>query len=811
MPLNRRDVLRYGAVAAVASSVPLTAAGSAGAAVPAAARATGTQGMTDLDRIVAAYRELQVGSGELSAARDKALASLDEIALTYDASMNVAADQLWTDLPSGPGSTYFPLMYYRLRTIAVAWGTPGSALAGQPDMPQRILTALETLYRTQYNENTAEVGNWYVYEIGVPYWLLQIIVALGDQLSPADRERYLRPVLLFVADPNVSALDGTAETGANRADKSMIALVSGALLGDQDRVATALAAVTDTAAGGANSLVARVTSGDGYHTDGSFIQHGVVPYPGHYGLVLLTAVAGLMYVTKDTGSVLAPDVQQDFFDTVTDVYAPFLTSGAMMEPVRGRMLSRQGETGHDAGHQFIAAVVLMSRSAPEPTSSRFAGLAAKWIESGTWAPYLDVSDLIRFSGGLQMVGVPEVEYAEALLATRPRQPRSVAVHRTFPQSDRMVHVMDGWSAALGVGSTRICRYEAINGQNQHGWYVGDGVLYTFLPGQQGHYSDAYWPTVDPILLPGATQKDITPADLANGTVMGATAFAGGVRFDEHRGAQGLDFLSQDATLSAKKSWFFTEDGVVCLGAGITDASGARVRTTIENRSLGENGTAALLLDGRRAPVDLGRSTVVSHADWLHLDGVAGFVLLDGTDREPVTLLREDRTGAWLDIDTGANTHGTDVPYTRRYQKIVLDHGTNPSGASYGYAVLPGASASKTRAAHGRWTVPANTVQVQAVRLDRDTLAAVFFTAASVEGLTASGPAAVAWGRTPAGWTLAVSDPTQTGDTVRITVPSAARHVVRADPAVTVVATEPRLVVDVRVAGTLGATHTVTVR
>ncbi len=806
MRLNRRDVLRYGAVGAVASSLPLTTAGSAGAT-----EATRVPGTADLDRIVAAYRELQVGGGRLSAARDKALASLDEMALTYDASMNVDGDQLWTDLPSGPGSTYFPLMYYRLRTLAVAWGTPGSALAGHPDMPQRILTALETLYRTQYNENTGEIGNWYVYEIGVPYWLLQIIVALGDRLAPADRERYLRPVLRFVADPNLSATDGSPETGANRADKSLIALVSGALLGDQGRVATALAAVTDAAAGGANSLVARVTAGDGYHTDGSFIQHGVVPYPGHYGLVLLTAVAAMMYVTQDTGTGLAPEVRQDFFDTVTDVYAPFLTSGAMMEPVRGRMLSRQGETGQDAGHQFIAAVVLMARCAPEPTSSRFAGLAAQWIESGTWAPYLEVSDLARFSGGLQMVGVPEVEYAEALLAAGPRQPRSAAVHRTFPQSDRMVHVMEGWSASLGVGSTRTCRYEAINGMNQRGWYVGDGVLYTFLPGRQGDYSDAYWPTVDPSLLPGTTQKDTTPAGPANGTVMGATAFAGGVRFDERRGAQGLDFVSQDGTLSARKSWFFTQDAVLCLGAGITDASGARVRTTIENRNIGENGTAALLLDGRPAPAGPGRSAVIAHADWLHLDGVAGYVLLDGSDREPVTLLREDRTGTWLDIDTGANTHGTDVPYTRRYQKIVLDHGTGPSGASYGYAVLPGASVSKTRAARGRWRVAANTVQVQAVRPDRETFAAVFFAAAAVDGLTASGPAAVVWGRTPVGWTLAVSDPTQTGGTVRVAVPSSVRHVVRADPAVTVVATGARLVVDVRVAGTLGATHTVTMR
>src|SRR5207302_3272610 len=136
-----------------------------------------------------------------------------------------------------------------------------------------------------------------------------------------------------------------------------------------------------------------------------------------------------------------------------------------------------------------------------------------WIDQGTYAPYLDVSNVGRFSGGLQPVGVPEVEYAEELLATRPSRPAVTAVHRTFPQSDRMVHVTRDWSASLGLGSTRICRYESINGQNLHGWYVGDGALYTFLPGDQANYTDAYWPTIDATAIPGTTETDGTPPAL----------------------------------------------------------------------------------------------------------------------------------------------------------------------------------------------------------------------------------------------------------------------------------------------------------
>lgn len=808
MSLSRRELLRYGAVAtAAATALPLAGTATASAATPPASTGTTTPA-DDASSITAAYRELQIGSGLHSPQRDAALAALDVVAVQYNDTMNVAADQLWPDLPTGPGSDYFPSMYYRLRTIAVDWATPGSALSQQSGVAQRIITALNTIYRLEYNENTPEIGNWYSYEIGVPYWVLQIVVALGDQLTQAQIAQFLAPVARFVGNPNLQTSNpSVVETGANRADKSLITVVTGALLGDTARIATGIQCVTDVAGNGANSLIKLVTSGDGYHTDGSFIQHGVVPYPGHYGLVLLTAAAGLIYVTKGTSYELDPSVCQHFYDAVTKVYAPFVTSGAMMEPVRGRMLSRQGETGYDAGHQLTAAVVLLSKSAPAPVNAQLAGLAAAWIDAGTFAPYLEVTDVIRFAGGLQMVGVPEVEFALAMLATQPTRPRFIPVHQSFPQEDRMVHVTRDWSASLGLSSTRICRYESINGQNLHGWYVGDGALYTFLPGDQGNYTDVYWPTIDATAIPGTTENNGTPPALGSEPTT-PNAWTGGVRFDEGHGAYGLDFISQTGTLTAKKAWFFTPDAVICLGAGITDTSGATTRTIIENRNLGENGTKELLVDGMPGPTAIGTSTVLQHVRWLHLDGVAGYVLLQ---EAPVTVLREDRTGTWYGIDTGANTHGTKDPYTRRFQQIQLSHGINPTGATYAYAVLPGASPWQTVAATGRWCVLSNTAQLQAVSIADGTVAAAFYGPGSVAGVRVSAPAAVQWGWRPTGLRFAIADPTQLGTTIRVTLRGIGRRVVQADPGVTVVSTGRQLVVDVAVAGTLGATHTFTVR
>ncbi|WP_199198842.1 polysaccharide lyase 8 family protein [Amycolatopsis sp. CA-128772] len=771
MPVNRRNALRGGALAAASTVLLTRPAFAATPTTPAAPAKAASPVPAATAPIVAAYRQLQTGINRPSPERAEALANLSRVAKAYNAGLSVAGGgaPLWTDLPLGPGSDYTTSMYARLRAIAVDWGTPGSALSGDPVVLDRIKAALELIYASQYHENVGEIGNWYTYEIGIPYYLLHTLSVVADQLTADQLARYLKPVKRFVGNPNLRANNASViETGANRADKGLISIVAGALLGDTAWIRTGIDALTDVAGGGAASVVAKLdrAAGDGFHVDGSFIQHDTIPYPGHYGIVLLTALAGAIHVTQGTEYALPQPLKDKIYALVADSFAPFVYAGALMEPVRGRMLSRQGETGHDIGHQLTVATLVLARTAAGKTKTDLNALAAKWLKEGTFAPFLEIPDPERFAPGPDLVATPGIEFAQDMLASGARPARVVATHRTFGQQDRLVHVTDDWSASLGVSSTRISRYEAINGQNLKGYHVGDGVLYTFLPNAKGHYTDAYWPTVDPLLLPGTTEHDGPVDPKFGGVPVGPNPHTGGVRWDARHGAYAFDFKNWDGSLVAKKSWFFTPAGIVCLGAGITSTSEHAVRTTVENRNLGEGGGGTLLADGRRVPSDLGKAAVLRRPRWAHLEHVGGYVVLDGAS---VTALREDRTGAWRDIDTGANTKGTTTPNTRRYQKLVLEHGVRPTDAKYAYAVLPGASVIGTLTASLGWRVVANTPVVQAIRAADGTLLANFFAAGSAGDVSVSGPASVALGRCGFRSQLAVSDPTQLQDSVTVTV------------------------------------------
>ncbi|GAA2278383.1 polysaccharide lyase 8 family protein [Nonomuraea roseoviolacea subsp. roseoviolacea] len=680
---------------------------------------------------------------------------------------------LWPDLPlDDPGTGNFNRSYNRMRALALGWATPGTAMHGDRQVAETAAGALDFLYEHAYNEGLDRRGsNWYWWEIGVPRSLTDTCALMYDGL-PRDRvERWLRPLRRWCPDPERRvSRPGVVETGANRAGKAMAVAMRGLLTHDAGLIERARDAV---------SALLRPTSGpgDGFYRDGSFIQHGVYPYNGSYGVDYLDSVAKLI-------AMLARSPWQitgvgDVYDIVDRSFVPFVFDGLMMDCVRGRQISVQGHRDYHSGQKAVEAILTLLEAAPEGHARRWRPMVKGWLTRNQAIPYDTLAPL------------PSIAQARALLedASVPVGPRTTGTY-VFADMDRVVHRRPTWAYAIAMSSERVGAAEAMNRENLHGWYTGDGMTYLYTD-DLTHWNDDLWPTIDSYRLPGTTVDRRRRADLPHGgRALPPTPWAGGVALDGEYGVAAMRLIADGSSLRARKAWFLLDDAVIALGAGITASDGRRAETIVENRNTHDTHPPLARGDG-----------------WVHLSGVAGYALLDGAKAK---VIREKRTGRWRDIDKGATTGGDTTPVTRHYTTILIDHGVDPHRARYAYAVLPGASVAQTKAYARRVEILANSATAQAVSRG-DLLAAVFWRAGTVETphgpLTADGPCVLLIRRDHRRVRLAVSDPSRTADEVRITLPWPVRSVKEGDHGVR----RSKRAVKVKVGGSRGHARTAVVR
>ncbi|WP_428950881.1 polysaccharide lyase 8 family protein [Streptomyces sp. cg35] len=791
MDLTRRRTLALAAAGAAATALPLGGRAAAADADP-------------YDALLA--RAEQQLTGVPFDADDPdfaaALTALDTQATAWWRQLDTSAGRtaLWPDLSPAADPGMFGQSYPRLRTLATAWATPGTSLTGDGAVLAALVDALRFLNTGRYDPARSESGNWWFWEIGAPRALMDTCVLLRAHLPADDLAAYVRTVARFVPDPDRRTNSPSlAETGANRADKAVIVALRGLLARDATVLALARDGLSDVRDSGKNSLFRYVTSGDGFYADGSFVQHEYVAYTGTYGSILLGSAGQLIALLAGSDWAVTDPAVTVLHEAVDRTFSPVLFDGVMMDAVRGRAISRERARDHTDGATAVTYILQLADGAPQSYADRWRAAAKGWILRNTQTPYAG------------LVGVPALARAKAVLddpAVRPAD--RLTGHFVLADMDRIVHRRPRWACSLSLSSKRISAYEAGNGENLHGWYTGDGMTYVYDGDDLDAFGDGFWPTVDPYRLPGTTVDTRARTDLGTGsgtsTFRPKNAVAGGAVLDRRYGAAAMELIADGSTLRAKKTWFFVDDAVVALGADITASDGRTIETVVENRNLHADGAPRLVVDGHRHPTDLGWSASLPDARWAHLEGTGGYVFPSGG---PLHALREERTGTWRALNTGADTGGSSTPVTRRYATVWFDHGPSPVSASYAYVLLPGATAAATAAWSRSRPVRVLTADgtVQAVESPRHgLLAAHFWAAGTAGGLRTDGPGTVLVRRHGHGVTVAVADPGRTATTLTVELPFPVRRVVRADDTITVT-TGRRPVVTVRVGGSRGHTHT----
>lgn len=705
---------------------------------------------------------------------------------------------LWSDANTATVEGIYATVL-RVRSMALAYSTHGSALEGDTALLADTIAALDWLEANRYNATTTAVGNWWYWEIGIPLELNETVALLFDHLTATQVSDQMAAVAHFT--PSVTM------TGANRVWKAMVVAGRGVL----SKSSSALSA----AQSGVVPALAYVSSGDGFHTDGSFLQHTKYAYTGGYGLSLLVNLVDLLALLDgSTWEVTNPAVG-NVYDWVERSFDPLFRDGALMDTVRGREMSRQTNGEHVAGSVLMQAVVTLSRIAPPAEQAWLEPLAKQWIESSEYRDYFSRGSLYALVQGAALVADTSVVARDPLVGTF-----------VYPDMARVVQHGDGYAFAVAMSSQSIANYESINGENRRGWYTGDGMTFLYT-GDGSQFSDDYWPTVNPYRLSGTTYDTGSRTAASGAGYLTTTGFAGGVTSGSGLyGSAAMSLDGYNTNLVAQKSWFLLDDEIVALGSGIAttgqsgngwDGTARHLETTIDQRKLISSGQT-LRIDGT-ATSGTAVATIVD-PDWAHLDepggtGEVGYVFPDGQN---VKVQRQSRTFAWSDINTA---NGSSTPVSNEYVSMWFDHGVNPSGGSYAYVVLPNRTAAQTAAYATTPDVEVleNSAEVHAVRDDNLGVTAANFWRNQVETvsdgaaalITSNGRASVVVEEHADGSvTVSVSDPTRAATgSVQIEVHRSSTGLVSASPGVTVTQTSPTIILTVAFSGSAGKTFTAT--
>jgi len=753
----------------------------------------------EFDALREKWSEMLTGDSHLDLADPavaSAISSLSAAANSHWSTMDRSPTRafLWADLASTTDTGHITESYGRLKSMALAYATPGSSLRGNASLKADIVRGLDWMYANRYNETIPMHDEWWHLEIGAPAELVDTTALMFDGLSAAQVANYMRAVDKFTPSATTPAPGGTkwSFTAANRMWKIHIVTIRGIIVKDSAKLLAARDAFSE--------LFIYVNHGDGFYADGSFIQHRGHPYTGGYGASLLGRLAPVLALLNGPNRESAAGSSWKVTDpNITNLYRlvftalePVIYRGGIMAMVQGREISRKSASEHVIGHGLMQNILLISEFAPEADAARMRSMLKCWAGSDTVLDFVETAPLGLKGAVRQLMADPTVKPRGELIG-----------NFVFAGMDRVVHLAPGFGLGLSMSSSRVFTYESIHGENVNGWHTGEGMLYLYNS-DLTQFDDDFWPTVDPRRLPGTTIDVSQVREAASGqSEAPMTTWVGGASLGAY-GAAGMQLRGWGSTLTARKSWFMFDREVVCLGSDIRSTDSRPIETVVENRLLHGGGDDTLMVDGVPRTGALGGSEAIRGVTWAHLAGQAEGADIGYYFPAPVTLheLREARSGVWNE---------TTKTVSRNYLTLWLSHGTNPAGATYSYVLLPGYSAAQVSdyARHPRVEVLANSDRIQAVRVG-----SLGLTEANVwsDGHTAIGPiavdkmASVLFQTKGAFLDVAVSDPTQVNTTtIAMELAASARELVCADPGVAVDRLSPTIRLSFRVAGAAGRT------
>ncbi|MDQ8005283.1 MAG: polysaccharide lyase family 8 super-sandwich domain-containing protein [Pedobacter sp.] len=557
-----------------------------------------------------------------------------------------------------------------------------------------------------YLSKNPKSKNWWYNEIGAPQDYLVGLLLIKAELP----EKELRHYSSYLKD----LTDNQGHRGMNRIWVSAITIAKGCLENDGEMIAKGFMSVASTL------VIAQEQGVEGIKIDNSFHQHRPQLYSGGYGMGFAEGTANLMALAANTSFVKAfsKDKIRIFSNMLLYGHQLFSYRSAVDFGTIGRNIARPNAIN------AINPVTLDEMTIIDTT--RASGFK-------NWKAHLQGADF----------------------------PKPFWGNSYFWKSDIMTHHGPDYYLSAKVISTRTNGTEMLNGENLKGYNLPLGATNIMATGEE--YKNIF-PVWDWTRVPGTTAVMNPSAAVLPWYHFGNNEFAGGIS-DGKAGA--IAYEHSYNGVQAKKAYFFVDDIMLCLGAGINAIRTQQVVTSVNQcYLLGDIVAGGAENVGGIKISDSLKAIKGNNLQWVYHGGV-GYLFPNGGN---ITVKNAVQTGSWRSI----NTTGSEEIINKPIFSLWLNHGTAPKNDSYCYMVSPGKSLEsfKQKIAANQFKVIKNDKDLQVVKYQQWYFIIMYKPSViEIENLKITSDAKVVMmiEEKNNGYQLSVSDPTHQQSEVNISI------------------------------------------
>lgn len=333
----------------------------------------------------------------------------------------ITKEALYNALPCEPTERIYHIFKRLLSMMKMAVKTNDS------ELKHWVFQEVLKQQKLEYTGVTNYKGNWWVFEIGIPRCLNEILILYYPEMDKEELCQLLATENFYIPQPdyeyyrrNYPNIQRIKTNYANLADTIYICLLRSVLWQDASGVEYLASLLPD--------LLKITDQGNGFYPDGSFLYHTIIPYNASYGEVLLHALVKNLEIFY----LLSWDMKdciENVYERIEHAYLPFLYHQRALDCVRGRASSRK------AGAHYSYKRIMTALH----------NLVRMYAKKG----FLDI-----------LFNEEETFHYE---------PKAFA----FSYMHRYIKRNNDYLIAISACSDTVANYESINGENLLGSYQGN--------------------------------------------------------------------------------------------------------------------------------------------------------------------------------------------------------------------------------------------------------------------------------------------------------------------------------------------------